>query len=41
MSVEDVFRIKRNTRSFIEEWEKLKLKTDPLIEGWIRFIEER
>lgn len=40
MSAEEVFRPRHSIEAFIEEWEKLKPKKNPFIEGWIQYLEK-
>ena len=41
MTIEEAYRKSRDIEFYIEQWEKTKPKTHPLIEKWREYVERK
>ena len=41
MTMEEVFKLKRNIEAYSEKWEDARTRDDPLIKKWEKHIEKK
>jgi hypothetical protein len=40
MTLQETFKLKRDTESYIERWENVQPEEDPLLKSWKKHIDE-